>query len=206
MTYDAFGRMISTTHVYASGATASGPTTTLRTDTWTNSYDIQGRHTQETSPTGFINYEYDLLGRKTKTESGTTVPAVLSEATYTYDSLSRLKTINTVKRDGSAITPETTTQNYDLLGRMDYTELPNSVVEDYTFDNMDRLDIMRHFQSDSNNANLADNVLKDMFDYSYRADGKRTGLNEYFSPSNSANPPASSLQPIHGPMTTPDAS
>ena len=125
------------------------------------------------------------LGRKTKTQSGTTLPVVLSETTYTYDSLGRLETVNTMVRDGLAVDsntavagnqPETTTQYYDLLGRMDYTELPNSVVEDFTFDNMDRLAVMRHYQSDSNNANLADNVLKDMFDYSYRADGKRTGL------------------------------
>ncbi|MCU0708126.1 MAG: hypothetical protein MUF23_07540, partial [Pirellula sp.] len=63
-------------------------------------YDAQGRVTQETTPTGFINYEYDLLGRKTKTLSGTTLPTVLSEVTYTYDLLGRLSTVNTVKRDG----------------------------------------------------------------------------------------------------------
>ena len=87
----------------------------------------------------------------------------------------RLSTVNTVRRDGAIVDsngatagtpPESTTYHYDLLGRMDYTEMPNSVVEDYTFDNMDRLDVIRHYASDGNNANLTDNVLKDIFDYS----------------------------------------
>ena len=39
MTYDAFGRTLTTSHIYATGATAGLPTTTLQTDTWTNSYD-----------------------------------------------------------------------------------------------------------------------------------------------------------------------
>jgi YD repeat-containing protein len=55
-TYDAFGRIVRQQHIR--------PTVT---DPYTTVYDVQGRVTQETTPTGFINYEYDLLGRKTKT-------------------------------------------------------------------------------------------------------------------------------------------
>ncbi len=85
-----------------------------------------------------------------------------------------------MKRDGALVDidsaqagnqPEATRYHFDVLGRPDYTELPNGVVEDYAFDNMDRLDLMRHYKSDSNNADLTDNALKDIFDYSYRADG-----------------------------------
>ena len=86
-TYDAFGRIVQQQHIR--------PTVT---DSYTTVYDAQGRVTQETTPTGFIKYEYDLLGRKTKTQSGTTLPTVLSEVTYTYDLLGRLSTVNTVKR------------------------------------------------------------------------------------------------------------
>ena len=68
----------------------------------------------------------------------------------------------------------------DLLGRPNYTVMPNAVVEDFTFDNLDRLDVMRHYQSDSNNAILTDNVFKDEFDYSYQADNKRSSLSEKF--------------------------
>jgi YD repeat-containing protein len=100
MSYDAFGRLVSTAHDYASGAASGNPQSITITDTWTNSYDVQGRLIQETSPTGFVRYEYDSLGRKTKTQSGTTVPVVLSEVAYTYDQVGRLKTVETVKRDG----------------------------------------------------------------------------------------------------------
>ncbi len=66
-----------------------------------------------------------------------------------YDALSRLSGVLTVKRDGALVDidsaqagnqPEATRYHFDLLGRPDYTELPNGVVEDYVFDNMDRLD------------------------------------------------------------------
>ena len=178
---------------YADGATAGDLIPgQFSTDVWTSSYDIQGRLTQETSPTGVIGYEYDPLGRKTRTWAGgvgSTATTALSDISYSYDFLGRLATVNTVKRDGASIPAESTTHHYDLMGRMDYTEMPNSVVEDYTFDNMDRLDVMRHYKSDTNNANLADNVLKDMFDYRYRADGKRTGLVETFKDSGIGVPP-----------------
>jgi hypothetical protein len=33
--------------------------------------------------------------------------------------------------------------------------------------------MLRYFESDSDNADLSDNAPKGLFDYSYRADGKR---------------------------------
>jgi RHS repeat-associated protein len=170
--YDAFGRIVQQQHIR--------PTVT---DPYTTAYDVQGRVTQETTPTGFINYEYDLLGRKTKTLSGTTLPTVLSDVTYTYDLLGRLSTVNTVKRDGAIVDsngagagtpPESTAYFYDLLGRPDYTLLPNGVIEDYTFDAMDRMELMAHRRA-------SDNAVLASYDYTYRADGKRTGLNESFA-------------------------
>jgi RHS repeat-associated protein len=205
MTYDAFGRVTNTTHSYASGAAAGVPMNVVQ-DVWTSMYDAQGRVIQEATPTGNIQYEYDALGRKTVSRAVvSSVPGTASEVTYTYDPLGRLKTVNTTIRDGLPVDsntalagdqPETTTHYYDLLGRMDFRELPNSVVEDYTFDNMDRLDVMRHYLSDTNNTNLADNILRDMFDYSYRADGKRTGLSESFGGSGIG------FQPVNPALTT----
>jgi YD repeat-containing protein len=97
MRYDAFGRSVSTIHQYISGATTGNPTTVNTTDTWSNTFDVQGRLVQESSPTGVIGYEYDPLGRKTRTLAGgtgfqplTNPSAALSDITYTYDSLSRL--------------------------------------------------------------------------------------------------------------------
>jgi len=97
-------------------------------------------------------------------------PAILSEVTYTYDLLSRLATVNTVIRDGTPVgsnpmlagnQPETTSDDYDFLSRMEYTEIPNSVVEDFTFYNMDRQYVMRYPYSDSNNENFVENIAKD---------------------------------------------
>ncbi|MFN9602776.1 MAG: RHS repeat-associated core domain-containing protein, partial [Planctomycetota bacterium] len=178
--YDAFGRIVQQQHIR--------PTVT---DTYTTTYDAQGRITQETTPTGTIQYEYDLLGRKTlcRTVVSTVPTDILSEITYTYDLLGRLATVNTVRRDGAMVDsedslpgnqPESTIYHYDLLGRMDYIEKPNSVIEDYTFDERDRLDMLRYFESDSDNADLSDNAPKGEIDYSYRADGKRTGVIEKF--------------------------
>lgn len=195
MTFDAFGRVKTTTHIYANGASGGNPIVDAFTaDIWTNTYDIQGRLIQEASPTGAIGYEYDFLGRKTsvsaylRDEGGNLLSAPSSVVTYTYDTFGKLKTVKTTVRDGASvdvspepgIQPETTTQFYDLLGRLDYAELPNSVVEDFSFDKMDRLDAMRHYQSDANNADLTDNLLKDMFDYDYSLDGKRTTSTETF--------------------------
>ncbi len=52
---------------------------------------------------------------------------------------------------------------------------------------------MRHFKSDTTNGNLADNALKDIFDYSYRADGKRTGLVEKFGGSSIGYQPVTAI-------------
>ncbi len=195
MTFDAFGRVKSTTHTYANGASGGNPIIGAFTaDIWTSTNDIQGRLIQESSPNGGIGYEYDSLGRKTSVSAylrdgrGDLLSAPSSVVTYTYDTFGKLKTVKTTVRDGAVvdvgpetgIQPETTTQFYDLLGRLDYVELPNSVVEDFTFNKMDRLDAMRHYQSDANNAILTDNLLKDMFDYDYSLDGKRTTSTETF--------------------------
>ena len=201
VTYDAFGRVVSTEHSYVRGATSGNSQFTVVNDRWTNRYDAEGRMIEETSPTGFIRYEYDAFGRKTKTLSGTAGTTVLSEVTYGYDALSRLASVLAVRRDGVLVDsdtneagnqPEATRYHFDLLGRPDYTELPNHVVEDYLFDNMDRLDVMAHYRSDTNNADLADNALKNTFDYSYRADGKRIGLVERFDTSGTGIRPGSS--------------
>jgi RHS repeat-associated protein len=172
--YDAFGRIVQQQHIR--------PTVT---DTYTTTYDAQGRVTQETTPTGTIQYQYDVLGRKTQCRTVvSTVPTdILTEITYTYDLFGRLSTVNTVRRDGALVDsngaapgtpPESTTYFYDLLGRPDYTLLPNGVIEDYTFDAMDRMDLMAHRRA-------SDNAVLASYDYTYRADGKRTGLNESFS-------------------------
>ena len=106
-----------------------------------------------------------------------------------------MASVSTTIRDGANVDvdtvtpgdqPETTEHFYDLLGRMDYSVLPNDVVTDYTFDNMDRLDVMRHLESDSDNTDRSDNLEKAKFDYSYKDDNRRDELTETFTLDGSA--------------------
>jgi RHS repeat-associated protein len=190
-TVDGFGRTVNVTHAYHDGANASQqPTTIVTSDVFTNAYDAEGRVIQETSPAGKIRYEYDVLGRKTRTFTEPTAAAtVITDVTYQYNSLSRLSRVTTVTRNGQPVDsntslagnqPEVTNYFFDLLGRMDRTELPGGVVEDYTFDAMDRLDKIAHFQSDADNTDLSNNPRRALFDYAYLADGRRSQLQETF--------------------------
>lgn len=202
MSYDSRGRLESTIHQYWDGATVK------LTDTWTNSYDSQHRLAEEASPTGAIQYEYDSLNRRiqvsafTRKADGALEGSPTSVVKYTYDILGQLSTVITTVRDGISVDvdpivpgdqPERTNYFYDLFGRMDYTEMPNGIVEDYSFDRLGRLDVMRHFQSDANNRDLTDNAILAVYDYEYRADGRRVGLTEKFGGSGIGFQPLSSI-------------
>ena len=103
-------------------------------------------------------HEYDSLGRKTRTwagEVGSTALTALSDITYTYDGLSRLSTVNTVRRDGAIVDsngattgtpPESTTYHYDLLGRMDYTEMLRAELWSHFWPNCDGRDLGVFFE------------------------------------------------------------
>jgi RHS repeat-associated protein len=198
--YDAFGRVIESKHSYLNGSTNGVENATTNVDVWKWTYDPQGRIEMEESPTGKIRYTYDRFGRKASVESWAVVsrspmivysPMVLSKVTYGYDDLGRLETVNTERRDGVLVDtspvdgaqPETTEHFYDLLGRMDKSRLPNQLLEDYTFDSMDRLTMLAHYNGDVSDANL-----RDKFEYSYDpdlnpntttpSDGKRYGMKE----------------------------
>lgn len=74
---------------------------------------------------------------------------------------------------------ETTEYDYDLFGNLDLVEMPNRVLSDYTYDEMDRLDIITHYGPDSTPGTLLDNPILSKYDYGiYRADGKKTGVTE----------------------------
>ncbi|XZE20921.1 putative Ig domain-containing protein [Pirellulaceae bacterium SH449] len=202
MSYDSRGRLESTIHQYRDGATVK------LTDTWTNSYDLQNRLAQEASPTGLVQYQYDSLNRRiqvsafTRDADGNLEVTPTSVVKYAYDILGRLRTVSTTVRDGVPVDvdpivpgdqPERATYFYDLFGRMDYTEMPNGIVEDYKFDLLGRLDVMRHFQADNDNRNLTDNALLAIYDYEYRADGRRVGLTEKYGGSGFGFQPVSAI-------------
>jgi RHS repeat-associated protein len=190
-TYDALGRLIATAHDLGGG----------NVQTFATQYDPEGKIAQESSPTGIVNYEYDAVGRQTRVwtaaNAAPTVPVL--DTRYTYDTLGRLSVVQTVTRDGLPVDvdpatpgnqPETTRYYYNLLGLPTRAELPNSLVEGYTFNNLNQLTEVAQYRSDSDNTNLSDNPKVAEFDYTVRPDGKRTGLTETFwlNGGNPANP------------------
>jgi RHS repeat-associated protein len=73
-----------------------------------------------------------------------------------------------------------TSYAYDLRGNLDHTTLPNGVITDYVFDNLNRLDKMTDFAPDPTPNDLSNNAKLAEYDYTVRADGKRTAATETF--------------------------
>lgn len=81
----------------------------------------------------------------------------------------------------SCSTGSATSCSYDLLGSLDAELASNGLYKDYVYDNMQRLQALTHYRTDGTLADLAD--LSDdprvvRFDYTVRADGRRTAANE----------------------------
>jgi len=90
------------------------------------------------APEGVINYGYDLAtGRHKLTCSAN------SEVAYGYDALGRLQTVIVHKRNGAAISYETTTYAYTAVGSRYTVTLPSGIVTTYLYDNLNRLTISR---------------------------------------------------------------
>ena len=177
-TYDAFGRERTVTQ------TAGAASLTV-----TNTYDDQGLLVSVSSPAGVIGYSYDNLGRRTQTAvylagQNPFIDTPQRTTSFTYDALGRLASV-TEDRDASVTTDALleTEYAYDLLGNLDRTLLPNGILEDYEYDSLNRLDKLTHYKTDGTPADLADlsdNSKVAEFDYTVRADGKRTDLLETF--------------------------
>ncbi len=145
--YDSLGR-VATNFLYAAGVTAPSQTNvfiydangrlyqTLRPEGITTfQYNLDGAVTNITSPEGAISYEYDpTMGWLTRAYTTN------SDIRYGYDELSRLKTVNVVKRDRITLaTPEVTTNTYTRLGSLQDVFYPNGVHAAYQYDVMNRL-------------------------------------------------------------------
>ncbi|TWT92835.1 RHS repeat-associated core domain-containing protein [Stieleria varia] len=183
-TYDAWGRQRTATHSTIDGST----TTEDRVET--NTFDEQGRLWVVQTPEGTLEYRYDDQGRKTDTivrSANADVPSDSSLAwqtpaeritSYTYDAFGRLKTV-VEDSDPSDATNETldTQYGYTFSGSLGRTSLPNGVTQNYAYDSLGRLDVMH----DSYVVETSGETLElARYDYSVRADGKRTGLVESF--------------------------
>jgi RHS repeat-associated protein len=137
-----------------------------------------------TSPQGVVNYAHDDLGRKTRTFTTVTdsggVTNVTNDTTYEYDALGRLAKVSVVERNDMAVSPaENTSYRYDLSG--DHQTSPDGVVTDQVYDALFRLDKLTEYRPDPNTPGIfTDNPKLAEFDYTVRADGKRTSATETF--------------------------
>jgi len=92
-----------------------------------NTYDSLDRVVAQSTDLGTVSYHYDALGRRTRMD----VPGQAS-AFYTYDTVSRLRTITQAPLNPVTI-------NYDALGRRTLLTLPNGVFAEYQYDAASRL-------------------------------------------------------------------
>jgi RHS repeat-associated protein len=167
-TYDAFGRSTTVTD------SLNGTTATT--------YNADGQTIRIASPEGIVNHDYDpSTSQLMRTWTGTDAAAPTTATEYTYDSLGRLKTVTQTHRDVTDIADETTQYVYDVLGNLDETWQGNGVVSDYTYDDMNRLDLLTHYapEDGTDDANdFHDNTIIASYDYTLREDGFRTGTVE----------------------------
>ena len=168
-TYDARGRLIELARSGVAGSTTVEYT-----------YNADGLVTKIDGPAGIIRYEYEAItNRLTRTFTTDAAGEVLEDIRYTYDGFGRQKTVTAVKRnDVTLATPETTTYAYDLAGNLARTDLPNGVISAYQYDVFNRLDKLTQYAPDGTPQNLADNQKLAEYDYTVRADGRRTGVTE----------------------------
>jgi RHS repeat-associated protein len=155
-TDDAFGQVVEVDDTVGSGANAV-------TSVTTTSYDSQGNVLSVTSPQGTVSYAYDSLGRLVTTMVGQG-PTFTSQTNYTYNALGQVATVTVVEQNGVTLaTPLTTNYEYDLGGNLIQEDLPNGVVDQFSYDDMNQL--TKETEDGPGNAPVAE------YDYTYRADG-----------------------------------
>ena len=120
---------------------------------------------------------------------------IATDTRYVYDALGRLDAVEAHARVGDPVDtdpnlagaqPEVTDYVYDLAGNLAQTRGPvdpatdEQLVTDYQYDALNRLDVLRHFRDTNVDfVYTADtDVLVSEFDYTVRADGKRTQVVE----------------------------
>ncbi|MBA3354293.1 MAG: RHS repeat-associated core domain-containing protein, partial [Blastocatellia bacterium] len=167
--YDEYGRKDAAIH----SVNVSGTLTPDRAEETV--YDNRGRIVAEVGDEGSLVYSYDALGRMVSVAVRSASVALTASAErvthYGYDILGRLASVKEDATPSNTADATLDTEHaFDLQGRMDITALPDGVVTDYDYDALGRLDT----QTDKNSGGqtLAS------YDYTVRADGKRTGLGE----------------------------
>src|SRR5687767_3311325 len=124
-----------------------------------NQYDRLNRLVAQITNQGTANYEYDLIGRRTRMM----VPGQLP-VTYEYDAASRLTQI----LQGLQVV----NFSYDALGRKTRTTLPNGVFTNYQYNSNSRLTALTYYNATGVLGNLT---------YQYDRASNRTGIGGSFA-------------------------
>src|SRR5438046_2085790 len=99
---------------------------------------------------------------------------------YTSGSLGRLATVEARESNGVTLpSPETTTYLYDVVGNLDRQSQANGTIVAYDYDALNRLGSLTQYSPDATPNDLTDNPKIAEFDYTVRADGRRSAATEY---------------------------
>ena len=151
----------------------------------TMEFDDDGRLYETMNPEGKVRYTYDVQGRMTRKEWSSTafmptgVQAFENTVNYTYDELGRLKTV--VQRDRGGVTlgtSDVTAYRYTLDGLLDQTRYHNGIIHDNDYDSLGRLKTLTHWRDLNADGKQQSSENLASFDYTVRADGKRTKVVE----------------------------
>jgi len=151
----------------------------------TMEFDDDGRLYETMNPEGKVRYTYDVHGRMTRKEWSSTafmptgVQAFENTVNYAYDELGRLKTV--VQRDRGGVTlgtSDVTAYRYTLDGLLDQTRYHNGIIHDNDYDSLGRLKTLTHWRDLNADGKQQSSENLASFDYTVRADGKRTKVVE----------------------------
>jgi RHS repeat-associated protein len=151
----------------------------------TMEFDDDGRLYETMNPEGKVRYTYDVHGRMTRKEWSSTafmptgVQAFENTVNYAYDELGRLKTV--VQRDRGGVTlgtSDVTAYRYTLDGLLDTTRYHNGLIHDNDYDSLGRLKTLTHWVDLNADGKQQSSENRATFDYTVRADGKRTKVVE----------------------------
>ncbi len=111
---------------------ANGDPRSPYTNTTTFQYDANGNMTQESGPSGTINYMYDqATQRHTETWTGTSYADAATDIVYGYNDLGELASVTVLKENGQTPATVAGSDKYDASGGTSTTTLSNTV---YTYD------------------------------------------------------------------------
>jgi len=151
----------------------------------TMAYDDEGKLYETMNREGKVRYTYDVHGRMTRKEWSSTAFMPTSQHAfentldYTYDELGRLKTV--VQRDRGGVTlgtSDVTAYRYTLDGLLDTTRYHNGLIHDNDYDSLGRLKKLTHWVDLNADGKQQSSENRATFDYTVRADGKRTKVVE----------------------------